>query len=74
MVIRLEERDVYVTSIEAESLNEAQKTLDKRYFNEKESMKKGEMMIIAEVDGEIVFDVNNRIVVTSGNMNMFYKF
>lgn len=74
MVRRLEERDVYVTSIEAESLNEAQKILDKRYLNEKESMKSSEVMIIAEVDGEPVFDVNNRIVVTSGNMNMFYKF
>lgn len=74
VVKRLAEKDVHVTSIEATSLDEAQMIVDERYRKEKESMKRGEVMIVAEVAGEPVFDGNKRLVVTSGNMNMFYKF
>ncbi|MER2006804.1 MAG: hypothetical protein ABS939_05065 [Psychrobacillus sp.] len=74
VVKRLAEKDVHVASIQANSLDEAQMILDKSYRNEKESMKRGDAMIIAEVDGAVVFDNNHRLVVTSGNMNMFYKF
>ncbi|MEK4629005.1 hypothetical protein MKZ17_12430 [Solibacillus sp. FSL R7-0682] len=74
VVKRLVEKDVHVASIKANSLDEAQMIFDKSYRNEKESMKRGDAMIIAEVDGDVVFDNNHRLVVTSGNMNMFYKF
>lgn len=74
VVKRLAEKDVHVTSIEAASLDEAQTIVDKRYRKEKESMNRGEVMIIAEVEGKVTFDTKNRLVVTSGNMNMFYKF
>lgn len=74
VVKRLAEKDVHVASIEASSLDEAQNILDKRYRKEKESMQRGDAMVIAEVEGVVVFDSNHRLVVTSGNMNMFYKF
>ncbi len=74
VVKRLTERDVHIASIEASSLDEAQNILDKRYRKEKESMKRGDIMVIAEVEGAVVFDNNHRLVVTSGNINMFYKF
>lgn len=74
VVKRLAEKDMHVASIEANSLDEAQKILDKRYRKEKESMKRGEAMVIAEVEGDVIFDKNHRLVVTSGNMNLYYKF
>ena len=74
VVKRLAEKDVHVTSIEAASLVEAQTIVDERYRKEKESMKRGEVMIVAEVAGDPVFDGHKRLVITSGNMNMFYKF
>ena len=74
VVKRLAEKDVHVTSIEAASLDEAQTIVDERYRKEKESMSRGEVMIVAEVKGKVAFDANNRLIVTSGNMNMFYKF
>lgn len=74
VVIQSQERNTHVTSIGTASLDEAQKVLDKHYRKVKESMKNGEVMIIAEVDGEPVFDANNRFVLTSGNLDLFYKF
>ena len=74
VVKRLAEEDVHITSIEALSLDEAQTIVDERYRKEKESMKRGEVMIVAEGKGKVAFDANNRLIVTSGNMNMFYKF
>lgn len=74
VVKQLAEKDVHVASIKADSLEEAQKIVDNRYRKEKEAMKRGEVMVIAEVEGDVVFDNNHRLVVTSGNMNMFYKF
>lgn len=74
VVKQLAEKDVHVASIKADSLEEAQKIVDNRYRKEKEAMKRGEVMIVAEVEGDIVFDENNRLIVTSSNMNLFYKF
>jgi hypothetical protein len=37
-------------------------------------MKIGEIIILAENRRRIVYDANNRLINTSGNINMSYKF
>lgn len=69
-----EERDVYVASIDAMSFKEAREIFEKRYVAEKEAMKMGELMMIIETEEKPVFDSNNRVVITSGDMDIIVKF
>lgn len=74
VIHRTEEQDVAIASIAAMSLEEAKAIFDVRHAGEKEAMENGEVMVIAEIEGEPVFDGNKRLIVTSGNMYMIHKF
>ena len=74
IVKRTGEKDVLIATLMAESLERADALANERFAKEKESLKRGEAMLVVELDDEVVFDADERVVNTSGNMNMFYKF
>lgn len=74
IVKREKEKDVLIGTVKAGSFEEAEKIANKQYSKEKQSLVRGNAWLVVELVDEVVFDAENRIVNTSGNMNMYYKF
>lgn len=74
IVIRKAEKDLLVGTVKAEAFEEAEKLANKQYAKEKQAMARGEVWLVTELLGDVKFDKEKRVINTSGNMNMYYKF
>lgn len=74
IVKRMGEKEEFIGIVEAKSFEKAAVVANRQYAKEKNSMKTGDAWLIIELAGDIVFDAEGRVVNTSGNMNMYYKF
>ncbi|RDV35890.1 hypothetical protein [Lysinibacillus capsici] len=74
IVKRMGEKEEFIGTVEAESFEKAETNANRQYAKEKQAMKTGDAWLVIELAGDIVFDAEGRVVNTSGNLNMFYKF
>ncbi|MFF5995199.1 hypothetical protein AAGS61_10630 [Lysinibacillus sp. KU-BSD001] len=74
IVKRTEEKEEFIGTVDAESFEKAEAVANRQYAKEKQSMKTDDAWLVIELAGDIVFDAEGRVVNTSGNMNMYYKF
>lgn len=73
VVKRTKEKDEEFTVIDAMSLDEASAIFGVRNNADKEAMEEGEAFYIFQVNGQLMFDENQRLVFPKGNMSIINK-